>query len=332
MRCWLCILWLFLISCGSETSTERVSHFSGVEMTIPYSIIIGGRLSNKDTQSVFQVIHSTFAEVNDIYNKWNPKSELSRLNDLKAGVRVPLSPQLEHLLSLTNHIVELSDGRFDPTIDPLQKLWADKFILGEEPSPAEIQKIVPAIGWNKIHFANGIFYKDNDLTRLDLGGIAKGYCVDLLVERLNKTGFANVFVEWGGEIRASGQHPDNRPWKVFISRLGDTDPNQAIATLSLKDQAIATSGDYLQNWTIQRVGTGEVITYFHIIDPRSYHPLVMTPESVASASVLAPTCALADGLATAAMLFPSLEQAQAWADTLTQKEPDLRFWLISRVE
>ena len=170
-------------------------------------------------------------------------------------------------------MTELSEGRFDPTIEPLQKLWKEHLAQGTVPSKPQIDALLPAIGWNKIHLSKGKICKDHDLTSLDLGGIAKGYCVDLLVERLNANGYPSIFVEWGGEIRTSGQHPDNRPWTIFISRFGNPDPEKALAILTLRNQAIATSGDYIQQWKVQKENTGEEAVYFHIIDPLTGQPL-----------------------------------------------------------
>jgi FAD:protein FMN transferase len=321
---------LFLYGCSSSPS-EKLTVFSGTEMTIAYRILIGLPLTPTDKNSISKIIFETFNEVNQIYNKWNPDSELSRLNQLKAGVRVPLSGELLKLILLTDEIVRLTEKRFDPTIEPLQALWKEYLEKGQTPSPAEIESIAQVIGWSKIHYEEGLFFKDYDATSLDLGGIAKGYCVDLLVERLNKAGFANVFVEWGGEIRASGEHPDQRPWNIFISRLGDTNPENAIAILSLQNQAIATSGDYLQNWTIKDEGDdSSTMTYFHVIDPFTLHPRKVTSLSVASASVVANSCAWADGLATAAMMFSNAQEAQAWADEIQSRWPKISFWIISR--
>lgn len=328
---------LFILSClclwGCSENKEHspsTTVLTGQAMTIDYRIIIGKNLDSQENKNAQKIIDSTFEEVNAIYNKWNPHSELSRLNRLPAAAKVTLSPELARLLQQTDEIVQLTEGRFDPTIEPLQALWKNKLAQGQIPSQAEIDALAPAVGWDKIHFQGGFFYKDHTLTSLDLGGIAKGLCVDLLVERLNKAGFPDVFVEWGGEIRASGHHPDDRPWNIFISRLGDSNPEHAIATLSLNDQAIATSGDYLQNWTVWIADSP--VTYFHIIDPKSYHPLIINNESAASASVMAPTCTLADGLATAAMMFPTAAEARAWAQNLQKQNANLSFWIISREE
>ncbi len=332
----LCKITMFLISLcivltGCQNKEEpsppaQTTLFSSNVMTIDYRIIIGEALSLEKKKSIDAIVQSTFEFINLIYNKWNPDSELSRLNRLQAGVFATISPDLEQFLWETQQIVELSGGRFDPTIEPLQRLWKEKLASGQAPSNAEINAILPAIGWNKIHFGDGLFYKEHHLTMLDLSGIAKGYCVDLLVERLNAAGYPNVYVEWGGEIRASGHHPNNRPWQVFISRLGDANPNTAVSHVGLINQAIATSGDYLQNWSLGQ----EDPKYFHIFDPQTGYPLTITDKSIASASVLAPTCAFADGLATALMTFPSVEAAESWASAVRETFPATEFWIISR--
>ena len=295
-------------------------------MTIDYSIIIGHELTTQQKNTVEAVIKATFLETDRLYNKWNPQSELSLLNRSPAHSPIPLSPELESLLLTTNSIVELTQGRFDPTIEPLQQLWKTCFNQNREPSPQELSLIIPSIGWHHIQIDHHTFTKDHDLVSLDLGGIAKGYCVDLLVKRIKDQGFDNIFVEWGGEISTRGQHPEGRPWRIFISAFGDSDPDHALSTLNLKDQAIATSGDYLQNWKINQT------TYYHIIDPFQLKPRQIQQTAPASVSVLASSCAFADGLATAAMMFSTVQEAEAWATQLKNcySDSELEFWIVAR--
>lgn len=327
----LYFVWFFvlLVSCESTPTTpSQQTFFVGNAMTIDYRIIIGTDLTLKQEKQAEKVIEEVFTEVNNIYNKWNPLSEVSKLNALTCCQTVPLSEQLHSFLHQAAAIVSRSGGLFDPTIEPVQQLWKEKLQQGLQPTAEEIAALAPAIGWNKIHFDNGLFHKDHDATSLDLGGIAKGYCVDLLVESLNKLGFNDVYVEWGGEIRTIGKHPRGRPWAVLIRSLADNDPVHALAHLDLHDQAVATSGDYLQNWTVE--AENQRITYFHIIHPHLHHPLKMTNTSVASATVVAPTCMLADGIATAALMFPSLEESEAWLKDVKEQIPSISFWLASR--
>jgi thiamine biosynthesis lipoprotein len=319
-----------------DTRADGTTAFSGDAMTMHYKILIGETLSKNQITKIKEIIQKTFAAIDTTFNKWNPNSELSKLNSQKSGITTALSPDLLRLFKETDPIVALSKGKFDPTIEPLQALWKLKLEKGTIPTEAEIQTIAPAIGWDKISFTDGQFTKSNDFTKLDFGGIAKGLSVDILVERLTATGFSNLYVEWGGEIRVTGKHPQGRPWTVYISRLGDTDPDNAIATLHLEDQAIATSGDYLQNWTVKFSRNegdekeSKPVTYFHIFDPVTLRPIEASHTSVASVSVVAPSCAMADGLATIAMMFPTVSEATLWAEEIKERFPDVSFWIVSR--
>lgn len=320
----LILLFTLLIACNRPPPI-RTTEFSGTAMTINYRIVVGSTLTPEQKIQVQNIIDSTFQEINTIYNKWNPESELSFLNKSPANTPILLSSKLYDFLVFTDHVVNLTQGRFDPTIEPLQELWKQNLSAGREPPANEIEKIAPAIGWHNIHFSGGLFSKDHAATMLDLGGIAKGFAVDLLTHNLLSENFTSFYVEWGGEIKTHGKHPQKRPWKVYISRFDNTNPNDAIAFVELHDEALATSGDYLQFWNIKDT------LYFHVFEPNTLRPLKVTSQSPGSASVAATSCALADGIATAALTFPTESEATQWLDTIkTTQHPEIRYWLLSR--
>jgi FAD:protein FMN transferase len=265
-------------------------------MTIPYCVKIGETLSKKKSDAVETLIINTFLEINEIYNYWNPESEISKLNRHDAYEKIPISNQLATFLLETDRIVHLTEGRFDPTVASIQQLWKNSLEKNTKPSHEILTATLDAVGWHNIHVQDTFFWKDHSETILDLSGIAKGLAVDLLIDRLFEMGFVSLYVEWGGEIRTHGHHPEGRPWRVAIMGL---------CTIDMNNQAIATSGIYIQNWNLD----GD--TYSHIIDPQTHEPIKNSP--ITSATVLAPTCAEADAFATALMLFPSIEQAKAWA-------------------
>jgi len=305
-------------------------------MTIPYRIEIGKALTRDEKKEIQALIEALFFEIDTIYNKWNPDSELTALNNLKANQKKRLSPKLASFLKRCAFFVELSSGKFDPTIEPIQQLWKKELEKNKTPPETAINELRSSIGWQNIVLENDLFYKKQDKTALDLGGLVKGYAVDLFIERLKAKGYENIFVEWGGEVKAQGHHPQGRNWAVYISNLEDLDPEHALAYVPLINQAIATSGDYLQQWTVtenenhgKRVPV-KPVTYFHVFDPLTLRPLAITDESIASSSCLAPDCLTADALATMLLMCQNMEEAKALAEKLQQAVPNTAFWIMSR--
>lgn len=291
------ILFLF-VSCQKK---NPCTIFEGEAMTMPYQVIVGKSLSKKEQTAVSELIEETFAEVHELFDNWNPDSEISKINRSSQNVLIPLSPPLQNLLELCNQVVEISGGRFDPTIAPLEN---------KQLSIEEKQTLADAIGWSHIAVHNGILKKDNARTALDLCGIAKGICIDWIVEKLQKRGIQDLLVEWAGDIRAVGHHPQGTDWLVPINPA-ITSGNQPIAPIPLRNAGLATS---------RNVG---------LIDPITLSPSENTPFSIVGALVIAPTCALADALATSAVLFPTRKEAENWAQEVVEIHPEVRFWILS---
>lgn len=324
-KCKLSAFILLLYTCISCQTPSPLILFSQNKMTIDYHIKIGHPLSSQQVADIQTLIDKTFAEIDQIFNKWNSYSEISQINQLQADIPFLLSPALADLFQQIHVYVQLSEGRFDPTIEPLQRLWITHLEQGSIPTQQQIDALKPCIGWNTLIIQERILVKKHAATQIDLGGIAKGLCVDWLVERLRALGYENIYVEWGGEIRVNGQHPSRRPWRVFISQLDNHAAHYALAHLTLKDQALATSGDYFQFWDV--LDKNEIITYCHIIDPLTLYPLKVKKGSVASASLLANTCTTADALAKVCMLFETKEEFHKWIEKIQNQDSSIDYFI-----
>lgn len=300
------LIFLLLFSACQESETkDPCTYFSGTAQDQNYQIVIGKKLSEKEKKKVELAISRTFLAYENLFDLKKPNSELININKAPKDVLIPLSPVMQEILELSGKIVALSSNRFDPTIEPIAKAWK----ACDDP---DLQAPIEASGWKHISIHNGIFKKDHDRTELNLGGIAKGLCVDQLSMCLTELGIQDFLVQWAGGIRASGHHPEASDWVVQVSP-NLTQDNQEMAPIPLRDTAIASSGRNV----------------FNIIDPTTAYPIERTDFSIASATVIAPTCALADGLATAAMLFSTRKLAEKWAQEIVDSYPDVSFWIIS---
>jgi thiamine biosynthesis lipoprotein len=125
---------------------------------------------------------------------------------------------------------------------------------------------------------------------LDWGGFVKEYAADRVAELCRSRGLARGLVDLGGDLAVVGPHPDGSAWQVGIR--DPRRPERAIARLSLRGGAVATSGDY------ERFMIVDGRRYSHLLDPRTGWPV----ESLASASVAADHCLVAGTASSVALL------------------------------
>lgn len=315
---------LLFFSCTQQSiDNKQIVKIEGVAFGISYELQLSSSVNEPIFEKAKEAIEKTFAEVDRHFNKWNPDSELSKLNRAEAGPSA-ISSELYAFLQRVESLVKLTEGRFDPTVETLQRVWRPALEEGRCPSKEELASSEHAAGWASIQLKEGFCHKRYSQTALDLGGVAKGFAVDLIVERVSELGLNGVYFEWGGEVACRGRHPSGRPWRIFISRLGDSDPSHAIDILNLADEGVATSGDYLQKW---HTAEGELCHIFSLYDKR---PLKIEQSSIASATVLASSCCDADALATAMMTFASAQEAEDWVKKLQSQRGDLAVWLVTR--
>ncbi len=289
---------LILLLAFSCQKKDPCSHFDGTWAGKPYHIIIGDPISHKDLSHIIHGVFDTFSQTFDLQN---PNSELSKLNHSSKDVLIPLSLTMQEVLELCDQIGRLSSYKFDPAIGPIAKAFKENQNLSDA---------CEASGWQHISIQNGIFKKDCDSSSLVLGGVSKGKCVDMLIQKFREFGIENCVIEWAGNFRAIGHHPNREDWAVRVNPAL-TISNQTIAPIPLRNESLSVAGS-------------------HIIDPTTALPLEKTDFKIASATVIAPTCALANALSTAAMLFSSRKEAENWAQEIVDSYPDVSFWILSR--
>lgn len=309
-----CIIALHTSCCG-----PTAKQLDGVALTIPYHVVVSG----PNAERAETVLESTFREIDDIFNAWNPASELCRLNSSPSTFSC--SQMLFSLLELSDLCFRASEGAFDPTVAPAEKLWRKAFDEDRQPTKAELEAIAPALGWRNIELlSGGKVRKKHPQTVLDLGGIAKGFAVELLAKRLAEIGLSSIFVEWGGEVATVGNHPDGRPWRVGIF-----DPYQehhVLGVVETSNSAVATSGHYRQFWLL-RLEKKEH-TFFHIFDTKTGLPREVTEEGLASVTVQHESCAVADALATIILSAKNVQEAQESFKRLVLYFPTARCWVL----
>ncbi len=221
-------------------------------------------------------------------------SEISTFNQAPA-LRYTL-PYFYPVLQKAAEVYTNSGGAFDPTVMPLVDAWG--FGPGEKlrPDSVQIDSILTFVGFDKVHFNPDSLWKDDPRVQLDFSAIAKGYGVDVVAGFVRSKGITDGMVEIGGEVVAWGKNnKQKRPWSVgILDPASDYVNTKYLALVSLKDKAVATSGNYFN----QYVEDG--IRYTHTIDPATGYPI---QQEILSASVFAGNCMTADAWATAFMVM-----------------------------
>ena len=226
----------------------------------------------------------------DVFNRFDPKSQLSQLNS-EGRLKKPDS-LLVDLISRSGRISEASAGAFDISIKPVLDLYlASQALNGGLPCSDDILSALGKVDYQKIVYDEDEIGFSLPGMNLTLDGIAKGAVVDAGVDTLRLRGFDNVMVEAAGDLLAAGERRLQVPWKIGIRPPRDG-MDQPLPILHIKNRAVATSGDYLQAFTSD-------YSINHILDPRRG---ISSPE-LASATVIAPSASLADGLATTIMVL-----------------------------
>ena len=297
------ILFIIVLSC----TKKQPFHFAGETMGTTYSIIIADSMVKPALINATKIkVDDLLALVNKEMSTYDPNSEIGLFNSKRDSQPVIVSPDFIKVLKLSQVIYRESNGAFDPTVGPLVDLWG----FGKEgsrytpPSDAEIKERQKYVGFNLIKFIDDtMIQKLQPEIQLDLSAIAKGFGVDRVVDLLMSMGYSNFMVEIGGEVVVKGQKKSGK-WRIGIDRpYFDAVPGKNLeAILEISDEGVATSGDY-RNYFVS-----EDKTYSHEIDPVTGRPIV---NGVASVTIIAPNCMLADAMATAIMIMGK-EKGMNW--------------------
>ncbi|PHR90522.1 MAG: FAD:protein FMN transferase ApbE [Blastopirellula sp.] len=288
--------------------------------TIVYSIKIYDAPQSISEAELKTDIDELLTQINQQMSTYIADSELSQVNQAKAGEWTAISPELLHVLQTASEVHSKTAGKFDVSVGPAVNLW--HFGPGEKvetlPSESEVKQVLASIGFEKIELRTQppAVKKQDAAIYLDLSAIAKGYAVDQVAELLKDRGLSQFMVEIGGEVQTAGLKPDGSRWKIAIEKpvRGQREFQQIIA---LTDIGLATSGDYRNYFEHQ----GKL--YSHTIDPGTGKPV---DHQLTSASVLHAECMLADAYATALMVLGP-EQGYQWAE-----EHNVAALLIHRTE
>ena len=316
-------LWNSLLLCWVIFSCDKIpvnaKHLHGFALGTSYNIQYVANLSVDQVQNG---IDSIFHVINKSLSTYLPQSDISKIN--RGDTTVVVDHHFRAVFEKATEVWKSTGGYFDPTVGVLVNAYG--FGPGKSITDLNLEQkdsLLSLIGWKKIQLSqDNIIKKESPHIYVDFNAIAKGYTVDIVGDFLLKSGSFDFMVEIGGEIVARGNSPKTgQAWKIAIDNPRQGGKRDFLHTLTLQDQALASSGNY-RKYRIDTI-TGE--RFVHSINPLNGFAL---KTNILSTSVKAPDCLTADAWATALMVMP-FEKGKA----LIENDPQLEaIWSIASEE
>ncbi|QJR21914.1 FAD:protein FMN transferase [Brevinematales bacterium NS] len=283
---WLCLFLtasLALSSCQKNIHRIRLERF---QMNTLFQVVIYAS-QEKEAKKWGEEALSLVENLEKRYSLHLSNSLLFTLNNDGKGT---IDKDLLLVWQEVERLFALSDGLFDPTVEPLMRLWGFyQEGTPRVPSSSEIEKTLSLVGFSAVKRDKSFVSLHG--RRIDLGGILKGYALDVMAEYLKTKPLSGFLLNAGGNILVWGEKTDHTPWQIAIRH--PRRPNEVLALFSLHEGSVATSGDYEQ-YFIERG-----IRYHHILNPKTGYPV---SNGVISVTVVAPKGIESDGLSTVMFL------------------------------
>ncbi len=236
-----------------------------------------------------------------LYSRYRSDSLLSDINRAAAaGGCITVDDETAGLLNYAAICYDQSDGLFDITSGILRRAW--RFDLGKLPEQAQIQELLDKVGWHKLCWAPPVLEFSTPGMEIDFGGVVKEYAVDRAATLCWEAGVRHGIVNLGGDIKIIGPRADGSPWQVGIRHPRRKEA--VIQTISLREGALASSGDY------ERCIMVDGVRYGHVLNPKTGWPVT----HLAAVSVIGDFCVVAGSASTIAMLKE--DSGPAWLESL----------------
>ncbi len=228
-------------------------------------------------------------------------SLVSKINRAAGRSPVAVDRDTFEVLRQARRYSRLTGGAFDVTVGPLADLWRQAIRARRLPADEDVWQALELVDGEDMlldEAAQTVMLRRPG-QRIDLGGIAKGYAIDGLRDRLKARGVHRALLDLGGTVAALG-------CRLPVGIRNPFEPNGApMGTLTLEDRIVVTSGVY------ERFTTVSGHRYHHVADPRTGFP---SKSGLASVSLVGERGAALDALATAALILGPEKSAPLLVD------------------
>ena len=275
------------VSARQADTTREYRYLMGTSVEVEDS---GGDLAGR--QAAIAEAFAAIAEVDRLMSNYRDDSELSRVNQMAAREAVPVSDPMLSVLRAAQLVSSRSGGAFDVTIGPLVALWGFHDKKPRVPTAAELAAARLVVDYHNLlidDVQHSVRFTRSGVA-IDLGGIAKGFAVEIAANVLRRRGLSG-FVDAGGNQYLLGTPAGKTVWTVGVKNPDARD--RLLGVIETHETSVSTSAEYANFLTI------DGRTYGHILDPHTLQPSTAS----LSVTVLSRDGTLADAVSTAAFLL-----------------------------
>ncbi len=233
--------------------------------------------------------------IKDIDNKMNPytiSSDIYKINQSAGKKPIKISKDTFKVIKTSIQYCEVSNDSFDTTIGALVQLWNIGNENAKVPTQKEVNALLPYVDYKNIILdeKNSTVMLKNPKTKIDLGGIAKGYATDKVVEYLEDQKIEGAIINLGGNIFTLGTKDGKNKFNIGIQ--DPTKPRgNSIGSITTTNNSVVTSGIY------ERYIEKDGIIYHHILNPKTGYPV---ENNLSSVTIISNSSINCDALSTTA--------------------------------
>lgn len=245
-------------------------------------------LDNRPIEGASEAAFQEIARLERILSNWDAASEVSRLNEMAGRGPQPVSLDLATVVRDADELCALTGGAFDPSVGSLVHAWGFDTESPSTPSRERVSDAASRVGCHRVTVRldpPSIALAGE--TRLDLGGIGKGYAVDRALAVLRASGVTRAKLDFGSSSLGFIGQVDGG-WPVVVADPRDRD--KPLLAFRIAEGAVSSSGQRERSF----VNDGH--RYGHIFDPPTGAPV---ESRLLLVTVVAPQASVADGLSTA---------------------------------
>ena len=279
----------------ADEATEVTKAIDAQEFAM--GTVISQKVYGKNGQMVIDLANERIRYLEGLVTFNAPEGDIYNLNKNAGKKKVELNAITIKMMKKAQQVAELSNGAFDITIGPLVKSWGIGTENARVPSADELHKLLPVINYKDLEVDDRAAFLKKQEQLVDLGGIAKGYAGDEVIEIYKKNDIKSAFINLGGNVMTLGSKPDGSPWTVGIRnpRMEEAaDAHQILGSITVRNKAVVTAGDG------ERYFIKDGKRYHHILDPHTGYP---AQSDLMSVTLVTDSSFDADALDTAVFIL-----------------------------